>query len=393
MILSNRSRGMDASAFDHLMETMSTPGLINFGGGNPDSALLPDKELSSLAERLLAENGKELLQYGPARGLPELLSRYRSYLSAYRSIEAAERECVIVNGGTQGIELICEALLDPGDVALVESPTFLLIFMILQRLGVRCAGVKTDADGIDPEDLEEKVKALRPKLLYLIPTFQNPAGTVLADERRRRVVALAEQYGFYVLEDDPYYDLRYAGEPLPSLKSLDEASRVIEVTSFSKIISPGLRVGGICAAEEIVSAAVSIKQSCDMHTPGLSQALCAGFIREGLLTPHIERVCRSNRAKLARMVRCINEYFPEETRFEIPQGGLFLWLRLPESVPAGRLVQQAVAEHKTAYLPGNIFFPDPESAPNCIRLNFANATGEQTEDGIRYLGGLFRTYC
>lgn len=180
MELSKRYYSMDVSSFNQLMETISTPGLVNFGSGSPASALLPSKELSAFAEKLLRDDGARLLQYGPARGLPEMLAAYHSYLSQLRGIQAALDETVIVNGGTQGIELICQALLDPGDVVLVESPTFKVIFMILQKLGVRCVCVETDHDGVILTDLEKKIKRYHPKLLYLIPTFQNSSGIVLS---------------------------------------------------------------------------------------------------------------------------------------------------------------------------------------------------------------------
>ena len=378
--------------FSHLMESMSTPGLINFGGGSMDSALLPSQELSDLSARLLTDDGARLLQYSAAQGLPEMLDAHLQYLAEYRSLKAEREELLIVNGGTQGIDLACQTILNEGDTVLVEKPTFLVIFMLLQRLNVRCVGVETDEDGMMPEDLQEKMERYHPKMLYVIPTFQNPSGAVTSLQRRREIYTLAQRYDVCVLEDDPYYDLRYEGKPLPMLKSMDEDGRVISLSSFSKIISPGLRVGAVCAPQRIAAAMTAVKQGCDMHTPGLNQALCAEYVHSGALRGHLERICAANREKRDRMLANIRRCFPQKTAYSKPQGGLFLWLRPPEEVPVDALFTQAIREHGVAYIPGSAFYPENLRMTSCIRLNFACTDMQQTKEGLEYLGALFSSF-
>ena len=393
MELSKNYQRIDAVMFSRLMESMSTPGLVNFGGGSLDSSLLPSQELSELSARLLSDDGARLLQYGAAQGLAEMLDAHLQYLAEYRSLKAVREELLIVNGGTQGIDLTCQTLLNEGDTVLVEAPTFLVIFMLLQRLNVRCIGVQTDENGMVLEDLQEKMERYHPKMLYVIPTFQNPSGIVTSLRRRQDIYALAQRYDVCILEDDPYYDLRYEGQSLPMFKSMDEDGRVIALSSYSKIISPGLRVGAVCAPQRIIAAMTAVKQGCDMHTPSLNQALCAEYVRSGALHGHIEQLCAANREKRDRMLADIQRCFPKKTAYVKPQGGLFLWLCLPEEVPVEALFTRAIRERGVVYIPGSAFYPENMHTARCIRLNFACTSTSQTKKGIEYLGALFSSFC
>ena len=389
MELSAGYNRMDVSAFAMLMKTMSEQKLINLGGGSPDPALLPGKELALLSKRLLEEQGERLLQYGPARGLPELLDAYGNYLWKYRGIESQTKDLLVVSGGTQGISLVSEALLSPGDTMLVESPTFMVIYPILQRLNVRCVPVCTDKDGVVLSDLKEKAEKYRPKAFYLIPTFQNPSGTVFSMSRRSELLSLSRELDFYIIEDDPYYDLRYEGESLPTLKSLGEKDKVIEISSFSKLIAPGLRIGGLCGPEKLISAALAIKQSTDMHSSNLAQALCAAYMESPSFAPHIKSICSSNRKKLAHMADGIKTHFPAGTTFEKPEGGLFMWVSLPQVLRTEALLQKALTQYQVAYIPGSYFFASGCSQGNFLRLNFAAVTLEEAAQGLSRLGSLF----
>jgi len=385
---------IDAEQFTALMESMSTPGLINFGGGSIENAILPAEDLSGLAKAVLKEDGGRILQYDDGAGRADMLASFQKYLHDSRDIHAEKDRLMIVNGGTQGLFLICQLFLNPGDTVLVEAPTFLVIFMILQKLHVNCIGVKTDENGIVPEDLEKKIRKYDPKLLYVIPTFQNPSGRITSLERRMQIAEIADRYDLHVMEDDPYYDL--VMDPRPgsrkpvAIYNLSKKDKVLFVNSFSKIISPGLRVGGVCAPPEVIRALCVLKQQVDMHTPGLTQALCSKYLESGMIESHIEQLVQANAQKLEVMISAVNAYFPAGTTYEVPRGGIFLWVELPEGYCADDRLEEAIRDYGIAYMPGSAFYPEAGCGSRQMRLNFAGMTPDMIEKGIQQLGALFR---
>lgn len=376
----DRFDGVSGSAIREIFKIIAKPGMISFAGGNPALSALPDETVAAIAQEVLSANGKAILQYGATEGYPPFLESLRAYVQEQLGCEVPS--VLPVTGSTQAMDLLCKALINPGDVILVESPSFLGNLQCMRLYQARLVPVESDENGIIPEKLEEAIRRHHPKMLYTIPTFQNPTGITLAAERRKPIAELAARYGVVVAEDDPYRDLRYAGTPLPSIKSFDREGWVVFLGSFSKIISPGLRVGYMAGDERILRKCTIGKQSADVHTANLNQAIVDQFLRRKLLPAHIERICGSYREQLGAMLAEL-ALFPEGTRYTRPEGGLFVWVELPEGLDAKALLDKAVARH-VAYVPGTHFYADG-GHEHTLRLNFSNATVEQIHQGMTAL--------
>ena len=374
------------SAIREIFKVIAQPGMISFAGGNPAPEALPDGPVSELAQYVLAKDGKAILQYGATEGYAPFLESLKAYVQD--QLRVSVPAVLPVTGSTQAMDLLCKALLDPGDTVLVENPSFLGNLQCLKLYQANLVPVESDGDGLLPSDLEEKIRRYRPKLLYTIPTFQNPTGKTLPEDRRRAVAELANEYGMIVAEDDPYRDLRYEGVPCRSIKSFDQNGWVMFLGSFSKIISPGLRVGFIAGDAGIIRKCTVGKQSTDVHTANLNQAIVDQYLRRNLLPDHISSICEGYGAKMRRMLRCL-EQFPEGVSFTRPQGGLFIWAELPEGMDTVKLLSAAV-EKKVAYVPGTYFCVDGGHM-NTLRLNFSNSTPEQIETGMSVLNNLIRS--
>ena len=374
------------SAIREIFKVIAQPGMISFAGGNPAPEALPDGPVSELAQYVLAKDGKAILQYGATEGYAPFLESLKAYVQDQLGVSVPA--VLPVTGSTQAMDLLCKALLDPGDTVLVENPSFLGNLQCLKLYQANLVPVESDGDGLLPSDLEEKIRRYRPKLLYTIPTFQNPTGKTLPEDRRRAVAELANEYGMIVAEDDPYRDLRYEGVPCRSIKSFDQNGWVMFLGSFSKIISPGLRVGFIAGDAGIIRKCIVGKQSTDVHTANLNQAIVDQYLRRNLLPDHISSICEGYGAKMRRMLRCL-EQFPEGVSFTRPQGGLFIWAELPEGMDTVKLLSAAV-EKKVAYVPGTYFCVDGGHM-NTLRLNFSNSTPEQIETGMSVLNDLIRS--
>jgi 2-aminoadipate transaminase len=279
-------------------------------------------------------------------------------------------------------------MLDPGDKVLVEAPTFLGALQSFKLMQAEIVPVSCDAGGLVVEELEEKVKRLKPKMLYTIPTFQNPGGMTLTLERRKKVAELAARYGFVVIEDDPYCDLRYEGERLPAIKSFDEAGMVVTLMSFSKIISPGLRVGAAVASDEIMKRFVVAKQSADTHTSVLSQAIVDEYVKSGALPQHISRICEDYATRMRAMLDMMKSGFPASCKYNVPQGGLFIWAELPEGVDTLELLKKSI-EKNVAFIPGTHFY-DGGGHLNTLRLNFSASGIEDIKKGMGILSEIMR---
>ena len=372
------------SAIREIFKVIAQPGMISFAGGNPSLAALPDQKVSEIATEVLARDGKAILQYGATEGYRPFLESLKDYVST--AIGADVPAVLPVTGSTQAMDLLCKALIDPGDTILVENPSFLGNLQCMKLYQANLVAVESDDEGLLTDDLEAKIRQYHPKMLYTIPNFQNPTGKTLPEDRRQKVAELAAAYGMVVAEDDPYRDLRYEGTALRSIKSFDEEGWVMFLGSFSKIISPGLRVGYIAGDAGIIRKCTIGKQSTDVHTANLNQAIVDQFIRQQLLPDHIRTISQDYGAKMRRMLQCL-ESFPKGVTFTRPQGGLFIWAELPAQCDAVKMLSKAV-EHKVAYVPGTYFCVDGGHL-NTLRLNFSNSTMEQIDAGMATLNELF----
>ena len=382
----DRFDGITGSAIRAIFKVLTRPDIISFAGGNPSNDALPHELCADIAREVLLSDGKRILQYGATEGYPPFLESLREYIAGNYDFPVEKKNILPLSGSSQGVDLICKAFLNPGDTVLVESPTFLGNMQTLRLYQQKLVPMESDDDGLMTGALEEAVKKHKPKALYCIPTFQNPSGRTLSADRRRVIAEMASEYGFLVMEDDPYRDLRYEGQAQPSVKHFDKCGHVVYMGSFSKLISPGMRVGYMVAEEEIIQKCAIGKQGTDLHTANLSQAVVDLFLRRGLLDPHIREIIPGYRDKLNAMLDELAS-FPEGTRYTHPEGGLFIFVTMPEGFDATEVFKEAV-ERGVAYVPGESFYPGGGHR-NTLRLNFSNSTLSQIHEGMPILRELF----
>lgn len=385
-LFAERFHGVEGSAIRAIFSLLGDPEIISFAGGNPSPKTFPADKLAGYAARLIREQGDSVLQYGGTLGTADLLGQVQKLFEA-EGPSPKKEELIILSGSSQGIDLLTKTLINPGDRIIVESPTFLGAIQTFKMYQADLIEAEMDEHGLVIADLEEKIAKYQPKFIYTIPTFQNPTGRTLPVERRKQIARLAEKYGVIILEDDPYAALRYAGEAQPSIKSFDRANRVVKLMSFSKTISPGLRVGAAYAPAEIIAKFNLGKQGQDVHTSNLTQELVCEYIKEGAYFDGIAANCAYYAGKLDAMYAAAQKYFPKGTKLVRPEGGMFLWAELPEGIDATALFEEAV-RRKVAYVPGTHFYAHG-GHDNTLRLNFTMADEAEIEKGMQLLGELF----
>jgi len=387
----NRMDGVTGSAIRELFKLMGDPEIISFGGGNPAKESFPVETVERITADVLKKNGVNILQYGGTEGYLPLREAYLTHMAAPRGLGGSVDEVLITTGSMQGLDLACKIFLNPGDTMLVEAPTFLGALQAFTIYQANKVPVPMDDEGVIIDALEELMRTKKPKLFYCIPTFQNPTGRTLGLERRKKIAELAEKYDVMVLEDDPYCDLRYSGDPLPPIKTFDKSGHVILLSSFSKILSPGMRLGVAHGTPEIIRKMTICKQCTDTHTTLLTQAVAAQFLNEGLLPGHLKSILPGYAEKLNTMLDAMDEFFPQGVKYQKPDGGLFVWGELPEGADVLPLLKRATSEpeYKVAYIPGEHFFVDG-SGKNTFRLNFSSETVERLRIGMERLGKLFK---
>lgn len=387
---STRMNGLSGSATREILKLTAKPEMISFAGGLPATECLPIEEIKTIAGDILADKASALgaLQYGLSEGNPIFRERLIPFLSEVGVKVDSIDNLLVVSGGQQGIDLMCKVFLDKGDTVLVENPTYLAFLQIAATYEANVVGVNSDENGLDLADLEAKIKKHNPKFIYVVPTFSNPTGRSYTKENRSGIAELAEKYGTFVLEDDPYSRLRFEGKALPALKSFDKSDRVLYVTSFSKILSPGLRVGVIAGGKEVIRKLVIAKQGTDLHTSALSQAIASEYLNRGLLKENIDRSLPVYRARKVAMTRALDRYMPEEFKRTEPEGGLFVWGAFDCNVDTDKTFNSAI-ERNVAYVQGSVFYVGG-SVKNAIRLNYSNSDEERIERGAKALGDMFK---
>ncbi len=390
MHISERMKNVSGSAIRELFKVLGDPEIISFGGGNPAKECFPKEWAADTAHDLIAERGDVLLQYGPTEGYMPLRRAYIDHILPPLGIKAGLENVITLTGSMQGIDLIAKTVTNPGDYVLVEEPTFLGTIQIFNIAQAKLITIPMHEDGVHADELEAIVKKYRPVLFYTIPTFQNPTSLVMPTEVRKVTARLAAEYNMLVVEDDPYAALRFCGEELPLIKTFDTSDNVILLTSFSKTISPGLRVACCCGNAELVKKMVVAKQGSDTHSPNLTQALVAEYINQGNMPPHIEYICGVYSKSCRVMVDAMDRYFPKWVKYNDPEGGLFIWCTLPEGWDADALFKRSVAEKRVAFVPGAPFYAEKGAGANTFRLNFSAEPEERITEGIRRLGELLR---
>ncbi len=377
-----RFDGISGSAIRDIFKLIAQPNMISFAGGNPSSRALEEDVISEFACEVLKKDGKAILQYGATEGYAPLRESIAEFCKSILGFSCSESEILPISGSTQAMDLLCKALINPGDTILAENPTFLGNMQCMRLYQANIVPVQTDEGGVILEDLEEKIKRHHPKMLYIIPTFQNPTGRTLAAERREKIAELAEKYGMIVAEDDPYRDLRYRGQAIRTIKSYDKAGWVIYLGSFSKLISPGMRVGFLVSGQPLLRKLIVGKQSADVHTSNLTEAIIDAYLRSGRLPQHIKDICSFYGEQMNAMLDELKK-FPKGTTHTEPDGGLFIWAAFPEGINALDMLKKCIESH-VAYVPGTHFFVDG-GHENTARLNFSMCPTEKIHEGMTAL--------
>lgn len=386
---SDRMSTMRGSAIREIFKFAADPEVISLAGGNPAPELFPNEELADIAAELLRNQPVLSLQYGVTEGYTPLREAVKARLKRVEHIDNADDEVIIVSGGQQGIELSAKALVNEGDTVIVEEPSFIGALNAFRSYNAHLAGVKMDGDGMNIASLEKAVAENKnAKLIYTIPTFQNPMGTTMSLEKRKAVYEIARKNNLIIIEDNPYGDLTFDGTKMPTIKSMDVDGRVIYCGSFSKILAPGLRIGFVCANQAIVQKIVVGKQVSDVHTAMLPQLLAYEYMTRFDLDAAIVKMRANYAHKCRTMLDAIARDFPANVTCTRPNGGLFIWCDLGHGVDTQALAATCAA-NKVVYVPGSTFMVDMDKPSSALRLNYSTMSDERIGEGIRRLGAIF----
>ena len=384
-----RMEGLKASEIRELLKVTLNPETISFAGGLPAPELFPVRELAEVAQRVLEDEGCEALQYSTTEGHMELRRIIARRMNTLSGTFADPEHVLITCGSQQGLDLSGKLFLDEGDAVLCESPTYLGAVQAFAAYRPRFVEVATDADGMLPDALEcALAETPRVKLIYVVPDFQNPTGRTWSLERRRALTAAARRHGVVIVEDHPYDDLRFEGDRLPPLMTLDPAGEIVFLGTFSKIFCPGLRIGWLTAPRHLFEKYVLVKQGVDLHTSTLSQRQLTLYLKLHDIDANIERMRELYRRRRDAMLQAMAREFPPEVTYNLPHGGLFLWVELPERLNARDLLAEC-GRHGVVFVPGGSFFPNG-GHENTLRLNFSNMDEVRIAEGIRRMGAVLR---
>ena len=388
--ISDKLAALKPSAIREIFKSLSDPTIISFAAGNPSPLSFPADELGEISADIFKNQSSLALQYGITEGYPPLRQAVAARILDKFGIGSDNDETIITTGGQQGIELLCKALCNEGDAVICENPSFIGALNAFRSNGAETIGVPLLDDGIDTAVLEETLKNTpNAKILYLIPTFQNPAGTTSTLENRKAVYEIAKKYGIVILEDNPYGELRFASENVPTYKSFDTEGLVVYCSSFSKILSAGMRVGFVCGPKDLIQKMVVAKQVEDVHTNQFFQMLCYKFMTECDLDAHIQGIRELYKGKCTRMLAALDEHMPKEVTYTRPEGGLFLWCTLPGGMDSAPFVKEAVAR-KVAVVTGSAFCCDQNGTSDSFRLNYSMPSDEDIDRGVKILSDLAR---
>ena len=387
---SYRVQSLQPSVIREILKFTADPSAISFAAGNPAPEAFPAEEIARITNEILTKTPVDALQYSVTEGYTPLRNRIKKDLEKKGMFDSNDEDVVITCGAQQAIEVITKEICNEGDVIICEAPTFVGSLNAFRSYNAKLIGVDMDDEGIDIEKLEKTLeKHQRVAFIYLIPNFQNPTGKTMSLERRKQVLALAQKHNVYILEDNPYGDLRYIGEDVPSIKSLDKTGHVLYAGTFSKVLAPGLRVGYLCAPKNVISKAVVCMQVSTVHTSILPQMIAYKFITENNFDEHLEKLRAIYRRKSDLMLNALKMQMPKSISFTEPEGGLFIWGTLPDG-DMNYFCKKAV-QNKVAVVPGNAFLTDETQPCLSFRLNYSTPTDEQIEKGVAILAQVAKT--
>lgn len=368
-----------------ILKAAADPQIISFAGGLPAPKLFPVKEMKEAVDRVFAKHGQEAMQYGAAKGVTALRKLIQKHVKDKEDVDAELENVLVTTGSEQVLDLVGKAFVDPGDTVLVEQPTYLCALDVFKTYGANFAGVEMDEQGMKMDALEEALKSHpNTKLIYTVPNFQNPTGRTMALERRKQLAELAAKYDVYVLEDNPYGEIRFAGQHVPAVKSFDQTGHVFYMSTFSKTLAPGFRLGWLVADEDVVNKLTVLKQSADLHTDNLAQYAVVEFLQNNDLDAHVKEISDLYGKRKQLMVDGIKKYFPAGVKYTDPEGGMFLWVEVPGVDDTVALFKECL-KHNVAFVPGDPFFAGA-AQPGTFRLNYSNAQEDKITAGMKQLG-------
>ena len=387
--ISEKMKNLKPSAIREIFKSLSDPSIISFSGGNPAPETFPIDEIAAISADIYAKDGAAALQYNISEGYPLLREAVETRLRDKFNVGGEGDSLIIVSGGSQGIELAAKVLCNDGDAVICEDPTFIGALNAFRTNGAKTIGVPA-AGGIDPDALEAAIIAHpEAKMVYLIPNFHNPMGTTMPFEKRVAIYEICKKHSILIFEDNPYGELRFAGEDVPSIKSIDKDGIVIYCSTFSKILSAGMRVGYVCAPSALTQKMVVCKQVEDVHTNTFFQMVCHRYMTELDMDAHIRSIREIYRHKCSLMLSCLDEMMPKSVTYTRPEGGLFIWCTLPDNIPCDGVVKAAL-ERKVAVVPGTAFNCDEHAPSPSFRLNYSMPSDDQIKRGVEALSDAVR---
>lgn len=381
-----RVRLVQSSAVREILKVTAQPDVISFAGGLPAPELFPAEAIKKAYQQVLSEEAPSALQYSTTEGYLPLREFLAARMHALGCRQVTSAHILITNGSQQALDLLAKLFINPGDTVLVESPTYLAALQTLHSYQAHLVSLPVDAGGMVVENLEDVIVRYNPRLIYTVPNFQNPTGTTLSPDRRQHLARVAGAHRIPVIEDDPYGELIYEGYPLPPVKSFDQEDTIIYLSTFSKTIAPGLRLGWAIGNHEAISKMVLLKQCTDLHTSTVTQQVTYRYLVDNDTEQHVQKLRQEYRKRRDVMLEELAAWFPHEARWTNPRGGMFLWVTLPAGIDCQALLPTAVS-HRVAYVPGAPFFPNG-GGRNTMRLNFSNSLPEHISLGVKRLGNL-----
>ncbi len=392
-LFSARSEKLKASEIRELLKITQVPGMISLAGGLPNPKSFPVKAMKKCIDDIFENDIAQALQYGTTEGLPSLRAEIANRMRRIKNIDCTKDNILITHGSQQGLSLISHALIDPGDTIIVGAPTYLGAIQSFRAYEAKCESIPLEMDGFNIERLIRNIKRLKrngihPKFIYTVPTYQNPSGITMSVNKRKNLLDVASAYDMLIVEDDPYGELTFDGEAPPSIKTFDTKGRVIYLGTFSKILAPGFRLAWIIASDRLLNKFCLVKQSMDLCSNSFGQYVAFKYINGGYLDEQLKKTIELYSEKQKIMLNAINEHFPDDVKWTIPKGGMFLWVTLPAGMNARSMFKRAIS-NQVAYVVGDAFFSDG-AQKETFRLNFSYSTNENIEEGIKRLGKVIR---
>jgi len=392
-LFSKRAKKFHASEIRELLKVTQVPGMISFAGGLPNPNAFPVEVIHKCIDDIFEKDIHNAMQYGTTEGLTQLRRVLADRMKEKNKFDCDYHDILVTSGAQQALSIISMCFLDPGDTYLTCVPAYLGAIQAFSSYEANCESIPMNDQGIDIDSLRRNIERLRrtginPKFIYTVPTFQNPSGETMSVSHRKELLDIASEYDFIIIEDDPYGELFFEGKPIPPIKSLDTKGRVVYLSTFSKILAPGFRLGWVIASNKILDKLVLGKQAMDLCTNVFSQYVAYYYIKGGYLDKQVETIRDMYKKKRDLMIKEIKKYFPKDIKYTIPKGGMFIWLNLPKGFDTRLMFQKAISK-KVAYVVGDAFYPEGKNY-NSMRLNFSYSTDDQIKEGVKRLAGVIK---